>query len=378
MRIAFYAPLKPPTHNVPSGDRLMARQLLRALEIAGHKPFLASEFRSYEGKGDRGRQRALRGAAEKEVDRLLLGYRGDAPKAWLTYHLYYKAPDWLGPPICEALDIPYLVAEPSFAPKRANGVWHFGHSATADALARADIALCFTRFDMEFVAPQLRAPEQRLMYLPPFVDSEPTTGPSRTEARASLAARHGLEETAIWLTVVAMMRPGDKLASYRQLGEALHLLKDRNMRLLIAGDGPERPQVESALAPLGDRVCYVGELGIESRAELLAAADLYIWPAVGEAYGMALLEAQAAGVPVVAGRVRGVVDVVEDQHTGLLADADDPAALAARVIELIDDPVRRQRMSETARAFVNRQRNIASAATTLRNAIDRAFALRSQ
>ena len=93
---------------------------------------------------------------------------------------------------------------------------------------------------------------------------------------------------------------------------------------------------------------------------------------------MALLEAQAAGVPVVAGRVRGVGDVVEDPRTGLLADADDPAALAARIIELIDNPVRRQSMSETARAFVNRERNMASAATTLQNAIDRAFALRSQ
>ena len=378
MRIAFYAPLKPPTHDVPSGDRLMARQLLRALDIAGHKPFLASEFRSYEGKGERGRQCALRGEAEREVDRLLLSYRGDAPKAWLTYHLYYKAPDWLGPPICEALDIPYLVAEPSFAPKRANGAWHFGHLATADALARADIALCFTRFDMEFVAPQLRAPEQRLMYLPPFVDSGLNTGPSRAEARAALAARYGLKKAATWLTVVAMMRPGDKLASYRQLGEALLLLRDRNMCLLIAGDGSERQQVESALEPLGDRVFYVGELGIESRAELLAAADLYIWPAVGEAYGMALLEAQAAGVPVIAGRVRGVIDVVEDQRTGLLADPDDPAALAARVIELIDDPVRRQRMSKAARAFVNRERNMESAAMTLRRAIDRAFTLRTE
>ena len=110
---------------------------------------------------------------------------------------------------------------------------------------------------------------------------------------------------------------------------------------------------------------------------MLAAGDLYIWPAVGEAYGMALLEAQAAGLPVVAGRMGGVVDVVEDGRTGLLADIDDPAALAARVAELIADHDRRRRLGAAARAFIERERNSAAAATRLRWAIDRACALRS-
>lgn len=380
MRIAFYAPLKPPTHAVPSGDRRMARLLLRALEEAGHAPFLASEFRSYEGRGDGDRQAALHGQAEAERDRLLRTYRGggrDRPQAWFTYHPYHKAPDWLGPAISDLLDIPYLVAEPSFAPKRADGPWRLGHGAAAAALARADIALCLTRHDMACVAPRMRQPERRLMFLPPFLDTGAGPQTDRAAARGALAGRLGLDENAVWLAAVAMMRAGDKLASYRQLGAALARLDRGAVRLLVAGDGAARPQVEAALRPLGEDVRFLGELGAAARSELLAAADLYVWPAVGEAYGMALLEAQAAGLPVVAGRAPGVVDVVEDGRSGLLAAPGDPAALAARVAELVADPARRRRLGAGARAFIAQDRTLAAAAARLRQAIERARALRA-
>ena len=52
MRIAFYAPLKSPDHPVPSGDRRVAQLFFAALRVAGHDAFLASRFRSYEGRGD--------------------------------------------------------------------------------------------------------------------------------------------------------------------------------------------------------------------------------------------------------------------------------------------------------------------------------------
>ena len=52
MRVMFYAPLKPPTHPVPSGDRRIARLLMRAIEAAGHSVELATRFRSRDGSGD--------------------------------------------------------------------------------------------------------------------------------------------------------------------------------------------------------------------------------------------------------------------------------------------------------------------------------------
>src|SRR6202008_5084540 len=70
MRIAFYAPLKPPTHPVPSGDRRMARLLMAALARANHQVRLASRFRSREGEGDPGRQASLARIGEHTADRL--------------------------------------------------------------------------------------------------------------------------------------------------------------------------------------------------------------------------------------------------------------------------------------------------------------------
>jgi len=381
MQIAFYAPLKAPTHNVPSGDRLMAQQLLKALQLAHHTPFIASDFRSYEGIGDRDRQAQLRSAAAVEVERLIRDYGQSpdrAPDAWFTYHLYYKAPDLLGPPICDALNIPYIVAEPSFAPKRANGPWANGHESVAQALKRAAVTLCLTRYDMEYVTPLVDSRDQRLLFLPPFVDATPfdVDASIRTKNRAELAGALALPADAIWLITVAMMRPGDKLASYRQLADALAFLKPASAVLLVVGDGTARPEVEAALrSVLPDRIRYLGELDAEALAKALTSADVCVWPAVGEAYGMALLEAQAAGLPVVAGRVRGVVDVVQDGQTGLLADADDAPAFATQLAKLLDDNELRERLSSAAREFVQQQRNLDTAAAILRSAIDLAVEL---
>src|SRR5260370_37469861 len=116
MRVAFYSPLKPPDHLVPSGDRRIAQLFLDALRSAGHEPFVASRLRSYDGAGNPLRQARLASLARREAERLLRGWRQEpraAPELWFTYHLYYKAPDWLRPPISSSLRLPYVVAESS-------------------------------------------------------------------------------------------------------------------------------------------------------------------------------------------------------------------------------------------------------------------------
>jgi len=111
MRIAFYAPLKSPAHGTPSGDRRIAALLMDALGRAGHFVELASSFRSYEPAGDAARQSALREEGVALGRQLGARWRALAPalrpELWFTYHLYYKAPDWLGPEASAALGIPY-------------------------------------------------------------------------------------------------------------------------------------------------------------------------------------------------------------------------------------------------------------------------------
>jgi glycosyltransferase involved in cell wall biosynthesis len=355
MRIAFYAPLKPPDHKTPSGDRRLARLFLDALRLAGHEPFIALRLRSFDPAGDELRQARLAARGSEIAGRLIARWRARpdiAPRLWFTYHLYYKAPDWLGPAISAALGIPYVVAEASFAGKRAGGAWDIGDRAVAAALRQADRVIGLNSADRAGVLPLLAHPE-RFVALPPFLDARPYDG-----------AEHR-PNTPLRLATVAMMRPGDKLTSYRVLGAALATLLDLDWSIEVIGDGPACDQVKAALAPLGARVTFAGALGQTEVAHRLAVSDLFVWPAINEAFGMALLEAQASGLAAVVGASGGVGDIVADGVTGLLAPPGDAEAFAAAVRMLIGDPERCATMGDAARGKIRREHDLPAAARVL-------------
>lgn len=381
MRIAFYAPLKSPTHGTPSGDRRVAGLLMDALALAGHQVELASTFRSYDAGGDPARQADLRaqGAAlgRALAEQWRAARAAARPDLWFTYHAYYKSPDWLGPEASAMLDIPYVIAEASHAPKRAGGPWDIGHRGALAAIRRADLLLCPTRDDMQALREIAAAPE-RVAWLPPFLDPAPfrAGATARAAQRARLARAHRLDPGAPWIAVVAMMREGDKLASYRMLAGALGRLRELSWHLLVAGDGGARAAVHAALeASIPGRSAYLGALDAAGVAALNGAADLFAWPAVNEAYGMAMLEAQAAGLPVVSCATRGVPDVVEHGRTGLLAPGADEPAFAGSLRELLLDPGRRARLGSAAAAFVADERSLPATVARLREVFARIPAL---
>ena len=365
--IAFYAPLKSPAHPAPSGDRTMARLLIAALRRAGFAPELVSELRTFEPSGDETRQLALREAGLAEAERLVHALearpRGRRPQLWFTYHSYYKAPDWTGPAAASALGIPYVLAEASWAGKRAFGPWAVGHAGAGLALARANAVFVITARDRVALSRDTPA-GQRLVDLPPFLDADrwPVPGPSDPGSGS------------LRLLAVAMMRESDKLASYRQLAAALRhadgLCGTPPWSLAVVGDGPAREKVESLLAPFGDRVAFHGRVDEPARlAAIYEAADLLVWPAVNEAYGMALLEAQAMGCPVLAGRQGGVENAMAESRTGVLAPPDDPAAFARAMLALAADRPRLHAMRSEATRFVREERNLAGAARILRRTL---------
>jgi glycosyltransferase involved in cell wall biosynthesis len=140
-------------------------------------------------------------------------------------------------------------------------------------------------------------------------------------------------------------------------------------RLTIVGDGPARAEVETAFAAIAGHIDWAGAVAPEALPGLYAAADLYVWPGVGEAYGMATLEAQAAGLPVVAGRQRGLPDVVADGISARLVTPDAPQAFADAVAGLIADPAARGRLGAAARARVAAERMVTAAAAILDRAL---------
>ena len=146
-QIAYYAPLKSPHHAVPSGDREIARSVMRALEMnaLGLDVVLASELRSYDGRGDVSVQSEIKLRAAAEAERLLMS--GKDWTAWVTYHNYYKAPDLIGPAVCERLGIPYLLIEASISKRRLNGPWSDFAERSDFATSAADVVFYLTERD---------------------------------------------------------------------------------------------------------------------------------------------------------------------------------------------------------------------------------------
>lgn len=117
-----------------------------------------------------------------------------------------------------------------------------------------------------------------------------------------------------------------------------------NARLLIAGDGEQRRLLADRVTDLGltDRVSLLGNRS--DVHELMLNADILIHPARWEGFGLVLLEAMRAGLPVVATKIGAIPEVVADGVTGLLVPPNDPDKLAAAAIELIRNPARRREM----------------------------------
>jgi glycosyltransferase involved in cell wall biosynthesis len=352
MKIAFYAPLKPPDHPVPSGDRLMARQLIAALTLAGHDVHVASTLRAFTPQPDTSAFVKLRSGAEAEIARITAQWRTHGkPDLWFSYHPYYKAPDLLAAALAREFGIALITAEASYSARRNRQGWSVQQDHVADLVRQARINLCFTERDAKGLRDAV--PQARIMRIEPFID----TARFRTAPATMNEPR---------LLAIAMLRKGDKSESFAMLAAALEKLLDIDWRLTIIGDGPAAATVKAMFAAIpATRIDWKGEIGAEAIAKELANAALYVWPGCGEAYGLAYLEAQAAGLPVIAQNTAGVPAVVIDGETGLLTPGGDIDAFANAVRRLIASPEERRRLSHNARKFVLGERSLETAAPRL-------------
>ncbi|MGI2035902.1 glycosyltransferase family 4 protein [Rhizobium panacihumi] len=350
MKIAFYAPLKSPNHPVPSGDRLMARQLIEILRRCGHDVEITSEFRSFSTAPDA--LADLQQQAALEIARLEAEWHaGGSPDLWFCYHSYYKSPDLLGPALCQTHGIAYVTAEASYSQRRNGQGWQAHQALLADALKMAAVNISLTRRDLDGILQSV--PGAVLEKLPPFIDT------------ASFAALQP-EPEPLRLVTVAMMRPGDKMSSYAALAAGLQRLDDLPWTLSIVGDGPARAEIENLFAGFAPgRISWHGQLDADKVAEILSRSALYLWPGHGEAYGLAYLEAQAAGLPVVAEKIAGVPEVVIGGRTGHLTPPGDTQAYSDAIRALMIHVDHRKTMAAAARQFVLNERSLDRAAIRL-------------
>lgn len=161
------------------------------------------------------------------------------------------------------------------------------------------------------------------------------------------AARRTLGWAPGQIAVLAIAR----LTAQKNLGsliDAITLLRQRGVDAvaLVLGDGPERSELEKKA---GDFVRFEGSVSREEVVNALVACDIYAQPSRWEAFGLAILEAMAAGRPVVASAVDGIREVVGHEETGILVPSENPVLLANALARLASDPARRQQLGEAGR-----------------------------
>jgi len=122
--------------------------------------------------------------------------------------------------------------------------------------------------------------------------------------------------------------------------------------LVVGGDGPESGALKklAASSPIKDRIIFAGQ--VEDAVSFMAAMDVFLLASRWEGMPNVLLEAMAAGKPVVAARVGGTPEVVADGETGILVPPDDERALARAITGLLGDPEKMKSMGEAGRGLV--------------------------
>jgi glycosyltransferase involved in cell wall biosynthesis len=167
------------------------------------------------------------------------------------------------------------------------------------------------------------------------------------EAPPGLREELGGSETGPLVLTPARL---DAQKGHRALFEAIPQIPDATF--LLAGEGPERAPLEALAVELGiaDRVRFLGRR--EDVPRLLAACDVFALPSLYEGSSLAVLEAMAAGIPIVSSAIGGTEELIEDGRSGLLVAPGDSEALAAALRRVLGDPGLRQSLVAHARERV--------------------------
>lgn len=185
--------------------------------------------------------------------------------------------------------------------------------------------------------------------------------PASPERRTALRGDLGLgEDERVILNIARLL---DRKGQHELISAMPEIVRAQpRARLLIAGEGPERAALERAVADLGldSRVTLLGTR--QDVPDLLAVADVFVTPSHYEGHGGSLIEAMLAGLPIVATDTPPHRESMEPGVTGLAVPLRDPAALAAAIVSLLDDPERAREMSAAAREAARARFDVAEIA----------------
>ena len=331
-------------------------ELATRLDRARYDPFVVCLSEVQEPYGSRLRERSIRVEVLPRAGRYDLGrvralgrllHEGGASLAH-SYLLAANAYTYLASRLAGRL--PFIASSRTCIPPSGPGsLWLHRRAFSA-----ASAVIANSHKVMEFTRDLYRLPAAKIRVIPNGVDAAAYAGAAvaaRVEARREIGAPEG----AVVIGTVGRLSPEKNLGLF--LDMASRIVSDAGpaaaARFVVVGDGPSRAGLQAAAGGrlgLAGRVIFTGASQDVSRA--LAAFDVFVLTSSTEGLPNAVMEAMAAGLPVVATRVGGTAEVVEDGVSGHLVPPADAAALAARVLGLARDPESARRMGERGRERV--------------------------
>ena len=173
---------------------------------------------------------------------------------------------------------------------------------------------------------------------------------SRFEAREKL----GLKDEFVVMTVARL----EKVKGIKYLIEALSNIELRtsNFKLIIIGDGSERKNLKKLVEKLGlkEKVRFLGQIPNERIPEYLRAADCFVLPSLSEGFGIAILEAQAVGIPAIATNVGGIPDIIKDGENGILVKPANSEDITRAILKIYRQPEFAKKLVEKGKESVKK------------------------
>lgn len=211
----------------------------------------------------------------------------------------------------------------------------------------ADRVFCVSQELKEYYCRELRWGMTKFEVLPNGVDVE-RFRPDE-EVRARMRAKLGAEASTLVVGTVGRLDP---VKDHTTLLRATEMMLERGLdvRVVIAGEGPERKALEDNLAQrpiLAQRTVLTGD--VQDVAHWLNAFDIFVLPSLSEGMSNTLLEAMATGVPPLATAVGGNAEVIEDGNSGVLVPPGDAKKICEYLLQLAPSPERRRQLGQNAR-----------------------------
>ncbi len=193
--------------------------------------------------------------------------------------------------------------------------------------------------------------EEKVVVIPNAVNTNRFCPPQK---KGKMKHKLGFKENQILILSVCRLHPSKRLDDLILTFAEICNLKKKDLYLLIAGSGPDLERLKSISRTEGinSRIYFLGRISNEKIHEIYQAADLFVLPSSHETFGIAILEAMASGVPVIAARSGGVVSIFTDKENCLMYEPGNIAELKNILHEMITNTRLRELIAGRARRMV--------------------------